>query len=204
MVVPCDSKQVVLQFPKRCTPENISLFSGFMATIPHLIAPLAKDRYKINVEPKCPRKPAHPPQQSVSPPEKIPKFVIPRLSHRRRLTAEMRHERKVRYANAISAWDRAKQKQAQRICFRTSYEGSISSILGGNQMASTRHSPVKWSERSVKVPKESNASSLFDDWATFRTEALPTPNALRWMTGSEVNPVVPSFDQIRKRELGWL
>ncbi|VDM65876.1 unnamed protein product [Strongylus vulgaris] len=39
--------KVQLIFPKHCTLENLSLFSGFKATIPHLLNPQAKERYKV-------------------------------------------------------------------------------------------------------------------------------------------------------------
>uniref|UniRef100_A0A1I7X3Q2 Inosine triphosphate pyrophosphatase n=1 Tax=Heterorhabditis bacteriophora TaxID=37862 RepID=A0A1I7X3Q2_HETBA len=37
-------------FPSVVTPSNLSLCSGFMATIPHLVWPIAKQRYGLEVE----------------------------------------------------------------------------------------------------------------------------------------------------------
>ncbi|PIO64616.1 Ham1 family protein [Teladorsagia circumcincta] len=170
---------VKLKFPKRCTPENISLFSGFMATIPHLMAPVAKERYNIDVEVRSSRQAtAGPSQSKVSLP---PAF---QLQSRKRprdgpfVQTHRAYEKKVRYANAISAWDRAKRQATEPTCYPTN-NGTISAILKGAQpQPCEENKPQKWSDRyrckesyaslyrSSSPPKASRSPVLFEEWAS--------------------------------------
>ncbi|EYC25866.1 hypothetical protein Y032_0011g1433 [Ancylostoma ceylanicum] len=204
--------RVQLHFPKRCTPENISRFSGLMATIPHIIAPHLTDRYSIISSPTG--KTTEGQQLTISPPTgrttegqqltrailaasrqaagadqeqevKLPSIEAPRRSisksvqteperspdvvypPRKRIRREEdvirsgrhpgrphmstgdRNQRKVQYANAISAWDRAKRREAeQRRHHHHLREESVSSIM---ERSPLRSSPPKWSERGADL-----------------------------------------------------
>ncbi|KAL6728807.1 hypothetical protein Aduo_010542 [Ancylostoma duodenale] len=215
--------RVQLHFPKRCTPENISLFSGLKATIPHIVAPHATERYSIISSPtgrvtegqqvtrsilaasrqaagadekqevKLPSTEA--PRRSMSKsvqtePERSPDVSYPPRKRIRRdedvirsgchpgrphITTSSRHQGKVQYANAISAWDRAKRREAEERRhhhYHHPREETISSIM---ERPPIRSSPPKWSERGadLMVPRgkgsktpvrpQMSASPLFFD-----------------------------------------
>lgn len=254
---------VKLTFPERCTPENISLFSGFKATIPHLVAPHEKHRYRIDGEVTSARRAAakgritegqalthsilhgvkhetteeeeklrvarlleecrRVPTADFTPPRFSPPPPLPsssgkraRLdvvgdSHgrpRRLAAAEARRVKQVRYANAISAWDRAKRRELEERFFRPSYEGSISAIIRGIQPSRYEQpsTPPRWSDRNSLSPflnfasspsssKPTNdVASLFDEWASFDVpEGDPSSmeDSLPWLAGGREER--PSF-----------
>ncbi|EYC25867.1 hypothetical protein Y032_0011g1433 [Ancylostoma ceylanicum] len=237
--------RVQLHFPKRCTPENISRFSGLMATIPHIIAPHLTDRYSIISSPTG--KTTEGQQLTISPPTgrttegqqltrailaasrqaagadqeqevKLPSIEAPRRSisksvqteperspdvvypPRKRIRREEdvirsgrhpgrphmstgdRNQRKVQYANAISAWDRAKRREAeQRRHHHHLREESVSSIM---ERSPLRSSPPKWSERGADL-------------------MLPRGRGSRTAVRPQVSTSPPFFDDPEFLEFSW-
>ncbi|KAK5984888.1 hypothetical protein GCK32_014547 [Trichostrongylus colubriformis] len=222
---------VKLKFPKRCTPENLSLFSGFMATIPHLVAPAAKERYSVETEPrnadKTPKivpmtkgqqlthsilsaarqisesglgerayiaeiaRASKRPNIRLTRPE-APSFSVVELPSRKRPrddSAARIHcakEKKVRYADAISTWDRVKRQLAETRSYSIN-EGTISSILNGVKPRScSDYKPLKWSDRHRReaysetsyTPPTAEANrrpTLFEEWASLDSSGDDSP-----------------------------
>ncbi|KAJ1347940.1 hypothetical protein KIN20_003127 [Parelaphostrongylus tenuis] len=205
-----NSPPVQLYFPKQCTPENISLFSGFMATIPHLMAHRAKEKYNKDVEArhrdrlhsvgettegqllthaiftglrpieKVTEEEANKSERSLpfcqsgaylSNPidifvnnrsrfKKNAKFnAEAKTSVRARKSPESRLQRRIRYANALSAWDRVKRQEAEKNSIYRVDGDTISAILNGtSSMSQSTISPFppKWSSHNASLMGQRN------------------------------------------------